>query len=235
MSASQKPLCVILGGGGHARVLIDSVKSSGVATPHAILDSDPSLWGKDLMEVPIRGDDSLLPQLAHEGVTSFVVGIGSVGDSRARRQLFERGLSHGLTPLTVYHPAAVCSDWARVGEGSVLFPAAVVNAGAVLGVNVIVNTGAIVEHDCIIGDHVHIATGARLSGTVHVANEAHIGIGSTVRQCITIGEGAIVGAGAAVVKDVEPWSVVVGVPARVVEYRQADKPAKSFQSHKGVA
>jgi UDP-perosamine 4-acetyltransferase len=195
-------------------VLIESIRASGVATPYAVLDTDRVLWGRDLLGVPIPGGDELVSRLRDEGVTSFVVGLGGVRDNSPRRRLFELGVAHGLVPLNVHHPSAVQSPSAAVGAGSVLFPHAVVNAGAVLGVNVIVNTGAIVEHDCRIGDHAHIATGARLASTVSVGSSAHIGAGATVRQSIAIGEGAVVGAGAVVVRDVAPWTVVVGVPAR---------------------
>jgi UDP-perosamine 4-acetyltransferase len=77
-----------------------------------------------------------------------------------------------------------------------------------------------VEHDCRVGDHVHIGTGAQLTGGVRVGNGAHIGAGATVRQSLSIGEGAIVGVGAAVVQDVEAWTVVAGVPARLLEQRK---------------
>lgn len=230
MPATNNMLCVILGGGGHARVLIDSLRASGVATPYAVLDRNRSLWGKELLGVPILGGDELLPELVSQGVTCFVVGVGAVGDNQPRRRLFELGVAHGLTPLTVCHPSAVCSPWARIGPGSVVFPLAVVNAGAILGVNVIVNTGAIVEHDCVLGDHVHIATGARLASTVRVGAGAHIGAGATVRQCISIGEGAIVGAGAVVVKDVPPRTVVVGVPARPL--REANQTSSDSVSRR---
>lgn len=214
MTAEERPRCLILGGGAHARVLIDSLLASGIAVPHGLLDSDPSLWGKTVLGVPVLGGDELLPELARQGIRHFVVGLGGVGDNRPRRRLFELGLSHGLRPLTVRHPSAVCSPSARIGMGCVLNAGTIVNVGAVLGMNVILNTGAIVEHDCVIGDHAHIATGARLAGTVHVEACAHIGAGATVRQSRVIGEGAIVGAGAVVVNDIAPWTVVVGVPAR---------------------
>ena len=197
-------------------MLIDSLWASGAATPYAVLDPDRSLWGKELLGVSILGGDELLPELVSQGVTCFVVGVGAIGDNRPRRRLFELGMAHGSTPLTVCHPSAVCSQWARIGAGSVILPVAIVNAGAILGINVIVNTGAIVEHDCMIGDHVHIATGARLASTVRVGAGAHIGAGATGRQRISIGEGALVGAGAVVVKDVLPRTVVVGVPARLL-------------------
>lgn len=211
----KKPLCVILGGGGHARVLIDCLRESGIAQPFSILDSDSSKKGKELLGVPILGGDDLLPQLVGRGVTHFVVGLGSVGDHRPRQRLFELGLAHYLEPLTVIHPSAVCSKEAKIGRGSQLLPRSIVNAGSKIGENVIINSGAIVEHDCLIGDHAHIATGAKLASAVRVGTGAHIGIGATVRQKISIGEGAIVGAGAVVVKDVEAHTTVVGVPARI--------------------
>jgi UDP-perosamine 4-acetyltransferase len=205
---------VILGGGGHARVLIDVLRASGTAEPCAILDADSRIWGRDVLGVRVRGGDELLQSLVSEGIDAFVIGVGGTGDNGPRRRLFELALSRGLSPLTVRHPSAVCSPSSEIGLGSMVFPGAIVNAGAVIGQNVIINTGAIVEHDCVIGDHAHIATGARLASTVRVGAGAHIGAGATVRQCISIGESAIVGAGAAVVADVASGTTVVGVPAR---------------------
>lgn len=210
------PRCIILGGGGHARVLIDCLRESGLVEIEGVLDADSSRRGQKILDVPVLGDDDLLGELAAGGVTHFVVGLGGVGDNGPRRRLFEMGCSCRLTPLTVRHPSAMVSRWARIGPGCQLLPGSIVNAGATLGKNVIVNSGAIVEHDCVIGDHVHIATGAKLASTVQAGAGAHVGAGATVKQSMRIGEGAIIGAGAVVVKDVEPGVVVVGVPARPI-------------------
>lgn len=232
MPADKTDLCVILGGGGHASVLIESLKASSIGV-YAVLDKDSSLWGCDLMGVPILGGDDLLPQLVREGVTRFVVGVGAIGDNRIRRQLFESGVAHDLRPLTVRHPSAICSASAQVGAGSVLCPAAVVNARAVLGVNVIVNTGAIVEHDCRVGDHVHVASGACLCGSVTVGDYAHIGAGATIRQCLAIGAGAIVAAGAVVIEEVPAWTVVAGVPAKFLKrVKSPASPARGGGSNR---
>jgi sugar O-acyltransferase (sialic acid O-acetyltransferase NeuD family) len=212
----MEAVCIILGGGGHARVLIDCLQAAGCVQLYGVLDRDNAQWGQTLLGVPILGGDELLPDVVAKGVNCFAVGLGGIGDNRPRQRLFELGLSFGLEPLTAVHPTAICSRWAKIGPGSQLFPGSIVNAGAELGVNVIVNSGAIVEHDCIIGAHAHVATGARLASTVRVGDGAHIGAGATVKQCITIGEGAIVGAGAVVVKDVPAQTVVAGVPARLL-------------------
>ena len=216
----MKPCCVILGGGGHARGIVDSLQRADAVELRGILDPNRELWGTDCVGVPILGADDMLPELVSGGVSVFTVGLGGVGNNQPRERLFALGLAHGLQPLTVIHPSATCSGWATVGQGSQLLPGSIVNAGAVLGVNVIVNTGAIVEHDCRVGDHAHLATGARLSGTVRVGARAHVGAGAIIRQSITVGEDAVVGVGAVVVSDVAPGQVVAGNPARTLVKQQ---------------
>jgi UDP-perosamine 4-acetyltransferase len=211
--------CLILGGGGHARVLIDALRAARPDLRLAILDRDPGRIGAELLGVPVIGGDDQLDVARGAGFCSFVVGLGGVGDNRPRQRLFEAALAKELAPLAVVHPRAVVSPAATIGAGSVVFAGAVVNAGASVGCNAIVNTGAIVEHDCRIGDHAHLATGSRLSGTVEVGDLAHVGAGATVRQGLRIGAAALVGAGAVVVADVADGITVVGVPARPMRRR----------------
>lgn len=222
MTSSPTKRCVILGGGGHARVLIDIIVKVGLAEPSVVLDANPNTWHQTLQEVPIIGDDSLLPKVVEQGIGLFVVGLGSVGDASNRIRLFELGIKNNLRPLSVIHPSVIFSRWADIKRGCQLLPNAIVNAGSSIGENVIINSGSIVEHDCIIDNHAHIATGAVLASSVTVGAGAHIGAGATIIQGITIGSGAIVGAGAVVVKDVAPVTTVVGVPARILSQRNAD-------------
>lgn len=218
-SNSARVDCIILGGGGHAAVVLDALEASSPGYRLGILDPDETKWDQEVFGVPVLGGDERLPELIEKGAKRFVVGLGGTGDNRPRKRLFEMGLVQGLRPLTVIHPSAVCSRWAEVGAGSVILPGAVVNARAFLGVNVIVNSGAVVEHDCRIGDHVHVATGARLAASVRVEACAHLGVGSVVRQGVVIGERAVVGAGAAVVRDVAAGVTVIGIPARPMNGR----------------
>ena len=217
---SQDSACVVLGGGLHAKVVIDALLAAGIM-PMGVLDAERSRWGSELLGVRIWGGDDLLGGLQDHGVRSFVVGIGSTGDSRVRRQLFAKAQQCGLMPLTVRHPAAIVSPSAIVCDGAQLLAGAIVNPCAVIGTNAIVNTGAIVEHDCQIGAHAHVAPGARLGGSVKVGDDAHVGLGATVRQNLQIGYRAIVGAGAVVVDDVPADVIVMGVPARVYRSRAA--------------
>lgn len=205
-----------LGAGGHARVVIEILCLTGEYKLAGLLDPRRELWGREVLGVPVLGDDGLLPELYAQGIRHAFIGLGGTGDTRPRQQLYELARGMGFEIIAVIHPRAVVSPSARLGHGPTVMAGAIINAAARLGDNVIVNTGAIVEHDCVIGHHVHIATGARLAGGVTVADGAHIGIGATVRQGIHIGRGAIVGAGAVVVRDVPDGVVVAGVPARIM-------------------
>lgn len=69
------------------------------------------------------------------------------------------------------------------------------------------------SHDIADPKHGLITAPIVIGNKAWVATEAFIGMG------VTIGEGAVVGARAAVFKDVEPWTVVGGNPARVIKQR----------------
>lgn len=205
-----------LGAGGHARVVIETLRACGNYELTGLLDPREDLHGQEMLGVPVLGDDHLLETMADRGVECFFVGLGSTGDASSRHRLFDLGVRSGLRPVSAIHPLAIVSPSARIGEGNTIMPGAIVNAGVLTGGNVVINTGAIVEHDCNLDDDVHVATGASLAGGVHAKAGSHIGAGATVTEYLTVGQGAIVGAGAVVVKDVPANKVVVGVPARIL-------------------
>jgi UDP-perosamine 4-acetyltransferase len=213
-NSKERPSLVGLGAGGHCKVVIEILNLLGQYEIFGLLDRDPELAGKTIQGVKILGDDSLLHQLAEQGIKSFFVGLGSAGDAKPRKTLFEKASEFNLDPVEVIHPRSVISASAHMGRGTQVMANAVINPSAIMGINNIINTGAIVEHDCILGDHVHVATGARLASSVKVGDMAHIGAGATVRQLINIGEEAVVGAGAVVVKDVPAGHTVIGNPAK---------------------
>lgn len=208
-----------LGAGGHAKVVIEMLRLMGNVELVGLLDVKESLWQTKVLGVPILGGDGLLPELVARGVRQFFIGLGSTGEFRPRRRLYDLARSYGLEPTHVLHRDAVISSSAQIGLGPTIMAGVLINAEARIGENVIINTGAIVEHDCVIGDNVHIATGARLAGAVFVDDGTHIGIGAVVRESLRIGKNVLVGAGAVVVNDVPDHVVVAGVPARVVRRR----------------
>ncbi len=214
--------CVVFGAGGHGAVVVDALLESGLGVVVGILDPNSELWGRDILGVFVVGGDDRLEDMVKSGANAFVVGVGSIGNVDSRRRLFTLGQSAGLRPLSVLHPSAFVSNYAKIGEGVVIGPNAVVHTLAAVGANAIVNSAAVVEHDCRIGAHAHIATGAKLAGGVRVGDGAHIGAGAVIREGVEIGANALVGIGAAVIDDVAANDVVGGVPAVPLRHHQGD-------------
>lgn len=196
---------IVIGGGGHSKVVIDSIRSVGDDVI-GILDDNLSV-GARVLNVPILGKIEDYTKFIKY---KFVIGIG---DNALRKIISER-MGNDVSWHTVIHRKAVVSDYSSVGEGSVIFANAVVNANATLGRHCIINSAAIIEHDNVIGDFVHVSPAASLGGVVTVGENTHIGIGATVRNALHICSDCIIGAGAVVVKDITEKGTYVGVPAR---------------------
>jgi sugar O-acyltransferase (sialic acid O-acetyltransferase NeuD family) len=206
---------ILLGAGGHGRVVLDALRSYADVEVLGFIDADPTVRQVD--GASVIGDDTKLGSLRGLGITHGVVTVGSVQPSARRAELFEKLRAAGLAGAIVIHPSATVAPSAEIGEGSVVLARSVVNPGARVGRNVILNTGAIVEHDCVIGDHVHVSPGAVLGGGSHVGEGSHVGISACVVQGIRVGERVLVAAGAVVVRDIPDGWRVAGVPAKPME------------------
>lgn len=205
---------IIIGAGGHAKVLIEALRLS--STPIlGIVDAGNEKRGANLSSVPVIGDDNeVLKYRADEII--LVNGIGSVKQPERRREVFHRFKNMGYGFASVVHPSAVIASDVALSEGVQIMAGSIVQPGCVIGANAVINTRASVDHDCSIGDNVHLAPGVTVSGNVRIGSGTHVGTGSAVIQGITIGENSVIGAGAAVIKDIPGNAVFMGVPAREV-------------------
>lgn len=200
---------LLIGSGGHAKVVIEVVRACGgyrlIGCTDAHRDSG------DVLGVPILGDDEKTTDLYRSGLRHAFVALG---DNRLRVKIAHRLKAQGFSLPTFVHPSAVISPSAVVGTGTVIMAGAMINACAMVGDYCIVNTGASIDHDCIIAEGCHLAPQTALAGCVETGACAFIGVGASVIPGVKIGKGAIVGAGAAVISDIRPSCVAVGVPAR---------------------
>lgn len=209
MSSPEARRVLLVGAGGHGRVVLDALHDLGVTVVGAV-DLDGVDRGR--FGVPILGRQDDAEAIADEaGADALVV---AVGDNPARRRITERLLAAGRRLDAVVGRGAVISGSVDVGPGAQLLQASVVNAGTRIGTATIVNTNASVDHDGALGDFVHVAPGAVLGGEVVVGAGTLVGLGARVLPRVRIGAGCTVGAGAVVVDDVPDGQTVVGVPAR---------------------
>jgi sugar O-acyltransferase (sialic acid O-acetyltransferase NeuD family) len=207
---------LLLGAGGHARVIAETALATGRFGSIAFLDDRCSGSGQlpDQLGWPVIGplQATLEPQVRQQ----FSAALVAIGNAAVRLEWLSRLAASGYEIPTVIHPTAWLSPSVQLGVGSVVFAQAAIQAQAVIGSGAILNTGCSLDHDAQLGDGVHICPGARLAGEVQVGDRSWIGIGASVIQQIRIGADVTVGASAAVVRDLPDGVTAVGVPARVL-------------------
>jgi sugar O-acyltransferase (sialic acid O-acetyltransferase NeuD family) len=205
---------VIVGAGGHGKVVADIVRAGGAFEVAAFVDE--LALGRDgdlyLGARVYAGEDGL----ARARAKGLAYAIAAFADCKARLGCCERLQANGFEIVSVVHPRAMVSPDVSIGAGTMIAAGAVVTTAARLGESVIVNTGATVDHDCVLEDAVHIEPGAHLAGSVHIGRGTTIGIGAVVTKGRRIGAHTHVGAGAVVTRDLPDGVVAWGVPARVI-------------------
>jgi len=222
---NTKPRCVIVGAGGHGRVVLDILLNAGGYDVAGFVDSNPALAGKRVDGLPVLGRPEDTPAIRRD--SGIECGIVAIGDNGVRRDFANRLRSWGLELINAIHPSAHLAHNVTLGRNIVVAAGSLVCAHCQIGESVILNTGCIVDHESLIGTATHVCPGARLAGRVTVESGAFIGIGATVIQYIRIGYESVVGAGAVVIEDVPPMTTVVGVPAKPIV---ASSPAAYLKS-----
>jgi sugar O-acyltransferase, sialic acid O-acetyltransferase NeuD family len=207
---------ILLGAGGHGRVLLDVLIQQSF---EVLAISDPGYkTNQSIWNIPLINDQAILKYPINE--VHLVNGLGSTSDTAKRRYLYDYFKAKGYHFATIIHDSAIISPRAELAEGVQVMAGAIVQTGTKIASNSIINTKAVVEHDCVIGKHVHIASGAVLCGGVHIKDQTHIGASATIIQSLSIGKRSIIGAGAVVLSDIPEATVAVGVPARIIKYRE---------------
>jgi len=201
---------LIVGAGGHGRVVAETANEQGTWKGIAFLDDK-----KDLC--PVLGYPVLdsLDKAAHY-LVRYPQLIVAIGNNRLRIKLLNHFQQIGFKIPSIIHPTAFVSKTATVEPGCVILAQTVLNTGAKIGLGCIINTGATIDHNCVLGKGVHLSPGVHLGGGVYVGDYSWIGVGVSVINNVSVGENALIGAGAAVVTDIEANVTAVGVPAKPI-------------------
>ncbi len=200
---------LLYGAGGHAKVIIDCLKSQELSV-RAVFDDDTEK--KTLLGIEVIHDYS---SIIHRGQELIV----SIGDNQLRKKIVGL-IDHGFG--SVCHASAIISDHAVYGIGTVVCMGAVIQSGTRVGDHVIVNTSAIIEHDAIVNDYVHIGPGAVVCGNVTIGEGVFIGANATILPGVVIGDWSVVGAGSVITSDIENHSIIYGNPGKIVRKIQID-------------
>lgn len=198
----------LIGSGGHALVVLDSLLSDGVARDQIILfDQNTERVGKTVLGGTVELYDLRCVARARVHIC--------IGDNKIRARICAELAEAGGILETVVDPRAIVSCSSSIGAGCFIAAGAIVAANTAIGRCCIVNHGAIVDHECHLGDFVHVGPGATLAGAVSVGAASLIGAGANLLPGISVGVETTIGAGAVLLSDAADRAVYVGVPARM--------------------
>ncbi len=199
---------VIIGAGGHAKVIADIITKSN-DNVIGFLDDNLDIQSKTIyLNKTVLGTTKDIDKYKEY---YFIIGIGN---NNIRENIAN---SYDLKWYTAIHPNAIIANEVSMEEGSVVMAGSIINTGTKIGKHCIINTKSSLDHDNMIEDYVHISPGATLAGTVHIKEKTWVCSGATIINNITIAKNNIIGAGSVVIKDInEENGTYVGVPARRV-------------------
>jgi len=213
---SKKKDIFVIGAGGLGREIMWLIEEINIACGESwnikgFIDSDKGKHGKILNGYNILGDGGCLNQIDKE---TFVV--VAIGESFNKIKEINKLNNEYLKFATLIHPDTIFSRFSEIGEGSIITKDCIITVNIKIGKHVLLNLDCTVGHDVIIGDYSSIQPGANISGNVSIGEGVYIGTGAQIIQGITVGNYSIIGAGAVVTKDIPPYCVAVGVPAKVI-------------------
>lgn len=197
---------IIIGAGGHAKVIAEIILKSGDNVV-GFLDDKNDLQNKIIyINKKVIGTTKDINKYKD---CYFIIGIGN---NAIRKKINEE---NNLKLYTAIHPSAIIAQDVEIGEGTVIMPGVVINPGTKIGKNCIINTSSSLDHDNLIEDYVHISPGSHLAGTVKIGESTWICTGVIVKNNITIEKDNVIGAGSVVIKDIlDTNSTYVGIPAK---------------------
>lgn len=193
---------ILLGTGGHAHSVVDSIEGIGKYNIIGFLDTE-EVQGKHFRDYRVLDTDDAIKKYYDKGIRNAFITIGFMGNGDTRNKLYKQLKDIGYTIPNIIDSTAVISENAILEDGIFVGKKAVINAGTSIGKMCIINTSAIVEHDCMVGEFSHIAVGSVLCGGVSVGRKSLIGANATVIQNIEVGSNVIVGAGTVICKNVQ--------------------------------
>jgi sugar O-acyltransferase (sialic acid O-acetyltransferase NeuD family) len=196
---------LIIGSGGHAKVVTETLESLLNSTLIAVADQEKS-----------RKDELFLSKykitLLNEWSSEKMLFHTAIGNNLNRKQVTDECKLEGKSPFNILHKNATISQYSVLELGIFIAANATVASESIIQDGCIINHGAVVDHNCLIGSFSHIAPNATIGGGVKIGEGCLIGSGSTILPNIKIGNNVVIGAGCVVTKNINDFETIIGNP-----------------------
>jgi sugar O-acyltransferase (sialic acid O-acetyltransferase NeuD family) len=210
---------IIIGAGGFGRevkMLIDDINLIDPSW-NFLGYADDSKSVVDLINnSPVLGGIDYLNRITKETYVTV-----AIGNPVAKTEVLGKLNNSNIRYATLIHPSAVIGkDEVFIGEGSIICAGCLLTVNLYLGKHVILNLGCTVGHDTIIKDYCSFMPSVNISGEVIIEEGVYGGTGAKIINQLNIGAYTTIGAGAVVSKSLPSQCVAVGIPAKVVKFKE---------------
>jgi sugar O-acyltransferase (sialic acid O-acetyltransferase NeuD family) len=210
---------ILLGPGGNVIDMVDMIEDINQQGAQyellGFLDNRPAKNGRSIEGYPVLGPYADAPRIAAQYPEAlFSTWLGGI-NSHLQRPAMVSGL--GIPPerfVTLVHPSSYVSRRARLGRGVIIFQNCTITNNVTLCDHVVVLPQSVISHDDVIGEYTVVTGAVAIAGNVRVGPRCYLGTNCAIHPGLEIGEGCIVGMGSVVVRNVAPFQVVAGNPAR---------------------
>jgi sugar O-acyltransferase (sialic acid O-acetyltransferase NeuD family) len=176
------------------------------------LEIDESLIDTKQFGFPVLAEWNVSPETHPDHEVFVNIAHTMVAKRNATDALINRGFTRFAS---MFHPDVDLTD-VTAGEGSIILQGSNIGPFAQIGDHCTVLMGVNLNHECRVADFSFLGPGAILLGRVTGDEGIYVGGGAVIMPGVHLGEGCMVGAGTVIRKDVPPWTVVAGNPARQV-------------------
>ena len=209
---------IIIGAGGIGVQVADAVdeinKKGSRWNLRGFLDDDEKKRGLDICGYPVLG------KIDDAGIFDdcfFLLAVGNSTNYYVKKKVFKKLAVDRQRFATVVHPDATVSRHASLGFGTAVLAGARVMAETTVGDHVAILCNSYIGHNDNIGDFVTVTNSASVAGFTKIEEGCYIGMNSSIIERVRIGKWSLVGMGSMVLRDLPPFSVVVGNPGRIIK------------------
>lgn len=180
----MKKNLLIIGSGGHGRCCLDIAREKNIYKKICFLDD--ALIGTIVNGAEVLDKIENLTKYQNEFQEVFV----AIGNNKFRKEIQQKVIGEGFQIADLISQRSYVSDYAEVGQGSVVFPGAVIEANAIVGDGCIITSNATVNHDARVDDFSLIYSNTVVRPNVHIGELSRVGSGCVVRFGMTVESGS---------------------------------------------
>lgn len=209
----------IIGAGSYGEAILELANNCGFNII-SFYDDNKEKKGKIILGVQVLGT---INDLFKQRIDNKYFAV-AIGNNNIRTDILEKiRLKGGNTPSLI-HSSAGISPYAEIGRGVYIHPKSVIWTRVIIEDDCIISPLSLIAHHSVMKRGSFVSSSSAIGANIIIEEKAFIGIGSTIMTGVKkIGKNSIVGAGSVVIHDVLPNTIVAGVPAKIIKYRDRKK------------